>query len=58
MYISLDWINDIVNIESIKLNKLIDKLTLGGFEVEDTLELNVNKKKSNNAGYFSNCKPC
>ena len=45
MYISLDWINDIVNIESIKLNKLIDKLTLGGFEVEDTLELNVNKKK-------------
>lgn len=45
MYISLEWINELVNLESTKLNKLIDKLTLGGFEVEETIELNVNNKK-------------
>ena len=45
MYISFEWINELVNIESIKLNKLIDKLTLGGFEVEETVELTINKQK-------------
>ena len=45
MYTSLDWINELVNIESTKLNKLIDKLTLGGFEVEETVEVNINKQK-------------
>ena len=44
MYISLDWINELVNIKSIKLNKLVDKLTLGGFEVEEILELNINRQ--------------
>lgn len=45
MYISLDWINELVNIKSIKLNKLVDKLTLGGFEVEEIFELNINRQK-------------
>ena len=44
MYISLDWINELVNIKSIKLNKLVDKLTLGGFEVEEIVELNINRQ--------------
>ena len=45
MYISLDWINELVNIKTTKLNKLIDKLTLGGFEVEETVELSINNQK-------------
>lgn len=46
MQISLDWVNELVNIETINLNDLIDKLTLGGFEVEEVLEVEVNNKKS------------
>lgn len=45
MYISLDWINELVNIKSIKLDKLVDKLTLGGFEVEEIFEVNINQQK-------------
>ena len=41
MQISLKWINELVNIESINLDTLIEKFTLGGFEVEETLELKV-----------------
>ena len=36
MYTSLDWINELVSLETVQLNDLIDKLTLGGFEVEET----------------------
>ena len=45
MYTSLDWINELVSLEAVQLNDLIDKLTLGGFEVEETLEIDVNNKK-------------
>mgnify|MGYP003338745269 CR=1 FL=1 len=45
MYTSLDWINELVSLETVQLNDLIDKLTLGGFEVEETLEIKINKKK-------------
>lgn len=45
MYTSLDWINELVSLETIQLNDLIDKLTLGGFEVEETLEIKINKQK-------------
>lgn len=45
MYISLDWVNELVNIKKVNLKYLIEKLTLGGFEVEKTLELNINEKK-------------
>lgn len=45
MHISLKWINEFVNLESIKLETIIDKLTLCGFEVEEILELEKNNQK-------------
>jgi phenylalanyl-tRNA synthetase beta chain len=41
MQISLRWINELVDLETIKLDDLIDKLTLGGFEVEDVLDIKL-----------------
>jgi len=43
MQISLKWINELVNIEKIKLDGLVEKLTLGGFEVEEILEIKMSK---------------
>ena len=34
MQISLKWVNELVDIETVKLDTLIKKLTLGGFEFE------------------------
>jgi phenylalanyl-tRNA synthetase beta chain len=45
MYTSLDWLNELVSVKTIQLEDLIDKLTLGGFEVEETLEIDINKQK-------------
>jgi phenylalanyl-tRNA synthetase beta chain len=45
MQISVRWINELIDIEKINLDDLIDKLTLGGFEVEETLELEINNRK-------------
>ncbi len=45
MQISLKWINELVNIETVSLDYLIDKLTLGGFEVEEILEVEVENQK-------------
>jgi phenylalanyl-tRNA synthetase beta chain len=45
MQISLKWVNELVNIEAIKLDQLIEKLTLGGFEVEEILEVDINNQK-------------
>lgn len=45
MQIPLKWIQELVNIETIKLDDLIEKLTLGGFEVEEILELNLDNQK-------------
>ena len=45
MYTSLDWLNELGNVKTIQLDNLIDKLTLGGFEVEETLEVEINKQK-------------
>ena len=45
MQISLKWVNELVNIEQIKLDTLIEKLTLGGFEVEEILEVEINQQK-------------
>jgi len=45
MQIPISWINELVEIETIELNALIDKLTLGGFEVEEILELEINNRK-------------
>ncbi len=45
MQISLKWVNELVNIETIHLEELIEKLTLGGFEVEEIFELEINGQK-------------
>jgi phenylalanyl-tRNA synthetase beta chain len=45
MYIQLNWINELIDINDVKLEDLIDKLTLGGFEVEDTLKINLSNKE-------------
>ena len=45
MQISLKWVNELVNIEKINLDILIEKLTLGGFEVEEILEVEINHQK-------------
>ena len=45
MQISLKWVNELVNIETVNLNYLIEKLTLGGFEIEEILETELNKQK-------------
>jgi phenylalanyl-tRNA synthetase beta chain len=45
MQISLKWINELVNIETVNLDDLIEKLTLGGFEVEEILELEIGNEK-------------
>jgi phenylalanyl-tRNA synthetase beta chain len=38
MQISLQWLNELISVKSINLPYLIDKLTLGGFEVEKVIE--------------------
>ena len=45
MQISLNWIKELVNIQTILLDELIEKLTLGGFEVEETLEIEIANQK-------------
>lgn len=45
MQISLNWINELINIEKVDLEELINKLTLGGFEVEEILEIEINNRK-------------
>ena len=45
MQISLKWIDEIINIKNIQLDYIIEKLTLGGFEVEEIIELEENGKK-------------
>jgi phenylalanyl-tRNA synthetase beta chain len=41
MQISLRWLKELVNLETISLETLITKLTLGGFEVEEVLEIEL-----------------
>ena len=45
MQISLKWVNELVNIETVNLENLVEKLTLGGFEVEEILEIEGNNEK-------------
>lgn len=45
MQISLQWINELINLDKVDLDELIEKLTLGGFEVEETLEVEINHTK-------------
>lgn len=41
MQISLKWLNELINIDNINQYDLIEKLTLGGFEVEDIIETEI-----------------
>jgi phenylalanyl-tRNA synthetase beta chain len=45
MQTSLKWVNELINLETVNLDYLIEKLTLGGFEVEEVIELDINDKK-------------
>ena len=45
MQTPIKWINELVNVELINLNSLIEKLTLGGFEVEEIIELEIENEK-------------
>jgi len=46
MQISLQWVNELINIKTVNLEYLIDKLTLGGFEVEEIIEVELGTKKT------------
>ena len=46
MQISLRWINELVNLETVDIEDLINKLTLGGFEVEEVLEIEISNAKT------------
>jgi phenylalanyl-tRNA synthetase beta subunit len=46
MQISLKWVNELVNIKTVNLDYLIQKLTLGGFEVEEIIDVEINGKKT------------
>lgn len=46
MQISLKWVDELINLETVTLETLIDKLTLGGFEVEEVLEIEIENKKT------------
>ena len=45
MQISLKWVQELVNLQKVNLEDLINKLTLGGFEVEEVLEIEIANKK-------------
>jgi phenylalanyl-tRNA synthetase beta chain len=45
MQVPLNWIQELIDIKNIKLDELIERLTLGGFEVEEILEVDINNKK-------------
>jgi phenylalanyl-tRNA synthetase beta chain len=45
MQISLKWVNELVKIEDSNLDTFIEKLTLGGFEVEEILEVEINSQQ-------------
>ncbi len=45
MRVPLSWINELVNIENINLEELIEKLTLGGFEIEEIEYLTILNQK-------------
>ena len=45
MQISLKWLNELLNTETVEVDSLVEKLTLGGFEVEEILELKISNQK-------------
>jgi phenylalanyl-tRNA synthetase beta chain len=45
MQVPISWINELVKLETTELESLIEKLTLGGFEVEEILHLEVHNQR-------------
>ena len=45
MRVSLNWLNQLVNVENVNFEHLVEKLTLGGFEVEEFLKVNIEGKE-------------
>ena len=45
MQVPLKWIQELIDIKTVILEELIERLTLGGFEVEEILEIELNNKK-------------
>jgi hypothetical protein len=46
MQIALELVNELVNIETVHLNGLIDKLTVGDYKVKEILEVEIDDKKT------------
>ena len=44
MRISFHWLNELINLKNVNFDSLVEKLTLGGFEVEETFELVTNNQ--------------
>ena len=44
MRISLEWLNELIDLKTFNFDYLIETLTLGGFEVENSFELILNNK--------------
>jgi phenylalanyl-tRNA synthetase beta chain len=45
MQISINWINELVDLQPIQLETIKNKLTLGGFEVENSFEISIKNQK-------------
>lgn len=45
MLISLNWLNELIDLKTVNFEDLLETLTVGGFEVENSYELNINNKK-------------
>ena len=45
MQLSLKWLNELLKTETVEIDSLVEKLTLGGFEVEEILEVEINNQK-------------
>jgi phenylalanyl-tRNA synthetase beta chain len=46
MQIPVPWINELVNIATVNVDYLVEKLTLSGFEVEEILEIEIDNQKT------------
>jgi phenylalanyl-tRNA synthetase beta chain len=44
MRISFQWLNELINLKNVDFDYLVEKLTLGGFEVEETFEIVTNNQ--------------
>ena len=45
MRISVEWLNELIDLKTLNFDYLVEKLTLGGFEVEDSFEFIIDNKK-------------